>query len=205
MLYNKIMTEITHTPEMYFTARSLAVAQAAGVTAVQLHLGLIAEMNNFIHQETGAGSPELPEAMDFVTYWTGGHRPRQWDTHFTDAVPEFPYYAAEQLPQPTPSQPITKAALAKRNTRIVELQTDNFDGSTALVHPLARAFIFPPHEKARFDAPPQAWGAQIMKALTLQGLRDGLSPSTKYAGNPEVEAEAARRFSGAIVLHRHRR
>jgi hypothetical protein len=190
------------TPEIFYTPRSFAVAQAAGLIAVECNTDVIHDLGEFVKQETGKGLPVPADQLDFTVYWNGGRRRSQWDTHYPDAVPEFTYFSSEQLPQLQDGLrvPTTKAQIAARGRHVIELSSLTAEESMASL--LTRAITLPPAQDAKFDASAKAWGNQIREALSLKGARDSIGVSGMFSnvGNPKLEAEAAQRFSNAFVV-----
>jgi hypothetical protein len=190
------------TPEVFFTPRSFAVAQAAGLIAIECNTEDIHNLGEFVKQETGKGLPAPADQLDFTTYWNGGRRRSQWDTHYPDAVPEFTYFSSEQLPQSQDGLrvPTTKAQITARGRHVIELSL--LTAEEPMAELLARAIILPPAQDAKFDASVKAWGNQIREALSLKGARDSIGVGGMFSnvGNPKLEAEAAQRFPNAFVV-----
>ncbi len=181
-------------PGAYLTPDFVDLAREAGVMHIEHRPDDIAALGVFMQSEAGRGLPAKPYAMDFV-YRT----PDQDDLRYNTAAPYRIYRNAgpDTTPLDRPVRKIEdvcqKIVLERRGTTVVEIEAG--DLNHPLSADLAHALLIPPRgsEEAQSKARLSAWGKQILNALT--------NPDTNQ-GNPELEAEAARRFPNAIILRR---
>jgi|GEM_PF-1994671 len=196
-----VMTELQPAPESFFTIRSFDAARSAGAIAVEHNIDVIAGLDEFLKAEGERGLPAPIEEVDFVHFWTGGHSPASWDTHYDKADMHTLYLPGTELAQPTHgADGTTKADIVRRGTQIVEVQTNDY--TQPLAGALARALIVPKPEDAAINAGPKAWGSQTKRALSWRGILDAFTPGFSNSGNPKLEAEAQARFADAIVLRK---
>jgi hypothetical protein len=187
-------------PEHYLTPKFFDAAHALGATGIRYNVDLAHEVDAFVRQETGSGLPAAADRLDFAYFLVGGRLPRDWDTHFFEADPWAAYIPVSELSGPAETRrAVRKDSITDRGRTVLEIQAG--DLTQPLTGALVRAITTPPPEEARL-ASGKGWVGVVKRAFTGEGLRDGFSPTHRHSGRKDLEAEAIRRFPGALVLER---
>jgi hypothetical protein len=189
-------------PEHFMTPRFFSNVQAAGGIAIRAELDQLAGMDEFIKINSGFGLPAAPNEIDFVYFWTA--KGEEANPHFHKAVPSDRFMPASAL-QYENAFSVPKWEVEARRRTVVELQTHDLERPNPLSFAAARAMVAQTPEQAGILVGSQAWldyaRSRGNRFGVVDALINGFAPE-RYTRSNRLAEEAARRFSGAIVLER---